>query len=231
MSRTLVGWRLCRQDRLGVRIESVKPHWAALGAAILIASCGGSIPKTHYYVLTLPAPAPQAKEPAPYVAAVMPFRAPGQLEQDRIVYRPSAVEIDYYEYHRWAERPAAALTAALVERLRSQRLFSTVSFYDGKGRPDYLIRGRVDRMEEVDSQEGVSVRVELSAEAVEGKTLKTVWSGSASHSAAIMQGEVKVVVTEISRGVEACLTQITAGLENFIRSLPTAPVPASDGSR
>jgi uncharacterized lipoprotein YmbA len=206
------------------------PH--CLAVLILFgAGCGGTIPKTRYYVLAVPAPAPQAREASPFTAAVMPFRAPDQLEQDRIVYRPSAVEIDFYEYHRWAERPASTLTAAFVQRLRAQRLFSTAAVFDGKGRPDYLIRGRVDRLEEVDSPEGVSVRVELSAEAVDGKTLKTVWTSAASHSGPVTHGEVTAVVTEISRGVDACLAQLTTSLEAFVRSLPPAPVPASAGSR
>jgi len=210
--------------------HSSSKYWLA-ALLLLTAGCGGAIPKTHYYVLSLPAPPPQTREPAAYSAAVMPFRAPDQLEQDRIVYRPSPVEVDFYEYHRWAERPASTLTSALAARLRSQRLFSTVGIFDGKGKPDYLIRGRIDRLEEVDSPEGVSVRIELSAEAVDGKSLKTVWTGAASHSGAVSQNEVKAVVTEISRGVDACLTQLTTSLESFVRSLPPAPVPASGGSQ
>ena len=198
---------------------------------LVAAGCGGTIPKTHYYVLALPAPAPQVREPAPYTAAVMAFRAPDQLDQDRILFRPSAVEVDFYEYHRWAERPAATLTTAFVDRLRAQRLFANVSVFDGKGKPDYLIRGRLDRLEEVDYPEGVTVRVELSAEAVDGKTLKTVWTAEASHSGAVTQAEVKAVVAEISRGVDACLQQLTTSLDGFVRSLPPGPVPASSASR
>jgi uncharacterized lipoprotein YmbA len=216
-------WDRCvtSRSRPGGRLRtggSAPPTWLAI--LILTAGCGGTIPKTRYYVLALPAPAPQAHDAAPFTAAVMPFRAPDQLEQDRIVYRPSAVEIDFYEYHRWAERPATTLTTALVERLRAQRLFSTVAVFDGKGRPDYLIRGRVDRLEEVDSPEGVSVQVQLSAEAVDGKTLKTVWTSSASHSGPVNHGEVAAVVTEISRGVDACLTQLTTSLDSFVRAAP-----------
>ena len=198
---------------------------------ILTAGCGGAILKTHYYVLALPARAPQAREPSPYTVAVTPFRAPDQLEQDRIVFRPSPVEVDYYEYHRWAERPAASLTQAFLSRLGSERLFATVAMYDGKGQPNYLIRGRVDRLDEIDSPEGVTVRIELSAEAVDGKTLKSVWTGSAAHSGAVTHGEVAAVVTEISRGVDACLGQLLTSLDAFVKSLPTAPVPASGGSR
>jgi ABC-type uncharacterized transport system auxiliary subunit len=141
------------------------------------------------------------------------------------------VELDYYEYHRWAERPAASLTQAFLARLRAQRLFSSVGAYDGKSQANYLLRGRVDRLEEVDSPEGVAVRVELSAEAVDAKTLQTVWTASASHSGPVARGEVAAVVAEISRGVDACLGQLTASLDAFVRSLPTAPVPASAGSR
>ena len=208
----------------------VKRLWLALAIAALSAGCGGTIPKTNYYVLSLPAPAPQTREPAPYAVAVMPFRAPDQLEQDRIVYRPSPVEIDFYEYHRWAERPAAAVTAALVARLRTARLFSSVSGY-GKARPDFLVRGRLDRFEEIDSPEGVTIRVELTTELVDAKTLKTLWNGSAGHTGPVTHGEVKALVTEISRGVDACLAQITSALDSFVRSLPPAPVPASSGSR
>ena len=193
---------------------------AFLAAGLVVAAgCGGAIPKTRYYVMDLPSSLPRAQDPAPYTVAVMLLRAPEPLEQDRIVYRPSPVELDFYEYHRWAQRPAAMVTAALVDRLRTQNLFSSVAIFDGRAKADYFIRGRVDRLEEVDSG-GVAARVEISVELVDTKNSRTVWSGSGSHSSAVTVGEVKAVVTEISRGVDASLNQITAGLEQFVRSLP-----------
>jgi ABC-type uncharacterized transport system auxiliary subunit len=179
----------------------------------------------------LPAPAPQPRDPSPYTAVLMPFRAPDQLEQDRIIYRPSPVEVDYYDYHRWAEQPADALTAALAGRLRAQHVFSDLTIFDGKVKGDYRIRGRLERLEEVDSGESVSVQVAMSADVVDSKTNKTVWSGSASQSQPVSQGEVQAVVEAMSRAVDACLTQITAGIEGFAKSLPPAPAPASAASR
>lgn len=204
--------------------------WKAYGVAALVAwsaGCGGAIPKTRYYVLDLPAPAPQARHPAPYTVTVMPFRAPEQLEQDRILYRPSPVEVDFYEYHRWAERPAALLTTALAERLRAGNLFAGVTTFDGRTKADYMIRGRLERLEEVDSPGNVTVRVEMAADVIEVRTSRTVWSKSASHQGQVTEGEVKAVVAEMSRGVENCLGQLAAGLENFAKSLPPAPAPAS----
>ncbi|HYM12246.1 MAG TPA: ABC-type transport auxiliary lipoprotein family protein [Bryobacterales bacterium] len=205
--------------------------WLAAGLALAAGGCGGHIPETHYYVLNLAAPAPQPRDPAPYTTVIMPFRAAEQLEQDRIVYRPSAVEVEYYEYHRWAQRPAASLTAALAERLRAQHAFSEVSVFDGRMKGDYLIRGRLERLEEVDSPENVSVQAALSAEVVEVKTSRTIWSGSASQSQPVSEGEVKAVVEAMSRAVDACLAQLATGLDAFAKSLPRAPAPASAASR
>ncbi len=194
------------------------------------AGCGGAIPRMHYYVLDIPAPAPQKRAPANYAVTIMPFRAPDQLEQDRIVYRPSAVEVDFYDYHRWAQRPASVLTHALAERFRDQNLFASVAIFDGRTKADYIIRPRLEHLEEVDSPGNVSVRVEIFADVVELKTSRTVWSGSATHTGRVEQGEVKAVVAEMSRGVDDCLGQITAGVENFAKSLPPAPVPSSAAS-
>ncbi|HZS51388.1 MAG TPA: PqiC family protein [Bryobacterales bacterium] len=200
------------------------------GLMVLAAACGGSIPKTHYYVLNLPPPAPRAGDPSPYTAVVMPVRAPEQLEQDRIVYSPSPVEIEFYEYHRWAQRPAETLTNAIAERLRAARLFSNVIVFDGRTKGDYLIRSRLNRLEEVDSENGVAVTVELAADAVEAKNNRVVWTSSASHTGPVTSGDVRAVVTEMSRGVDACLGKITADLENLRKAFPPPPAPASIAS-
>lgn len=220
---------------MSIRVHS-RPLWdfftAAMATALLIlaSGCGGPIPKTHYYVIDLPSVAPRPREPVPYTVVVSPFRAPDQLEQDHILYRPSPQELDFYEYHRWAERPNSMLTAALVARLRAQRLFADVFEFDGRAKADYLVRGRVERLEEVDSPNGVTARVDLAVDVVEMKSNRAVWSSAASHSNPVSGHEVRDVVTEMSRSVDACLGQITAGLEQFAKSLPPAPARASAGS-
>jgi ABC-type uncharacterized transport system auxiliary subunit len=201
---------------------------ALITALALMAGCGGAIPKTHYYVLDLPAPAlaaPRAADdpPSSYTAVVMPFRAPEPLDQDRIVYSSSPVELSYYQYHRWAELPAPLLTSALAGRVRNLGLFANVSIFDGRTKGDYLIRPRLERLEEIDREGGVTVRVQISAEAVEAKTNHVVWRSEASHSGAVTAGEVGAVVTEMSRGAEACLEKITGDLRNLQKAFPPAP--------
>lgn len=211
------------------------PGVVLAGLAAALCGCGGAIPKTHYYVLNLPSspradgPATPARKAGSYSLAILPLRAPDQLEQDRIVYRPSPVELDYYEYHRWAQRPTAVLTEALVDRLRALHAFPDVFLFDGRAKPDYLLRGSLERLDEVDSP-GVTVRAEMSAEVVELKTGRIAWSGSCSQTGPVNAGEVKSVVEGMSRAADDCLRQIAAGVEGFAKSLPPAPAPASSPS-
>jgi len=214
-----------------VRVRS----WTGIILTIgLTAGCGGGIPKTHYYVLDLPAPAPAASTPSsssPFTAMVLPFRAPEPLDQDRIVYSSSAVELNFYDYHRWAERPTILLTSALADHLRASHLFSSVSIFDGRTNADYMIRGRLQRLQEVDAEGGVTVRVQMAADALDARTNRVVWSAEASHSAQVHTPDVSAVVAEMSRGAEVCLGKITSDLENLRKAFPPAPVPSSAASR
>lgn len=209
-------------------------RWGPLaGLLLVLAGCGGAIPKTHYYVLSLP-PSPNANgagmaaRPAGSRSlAVLPLRAPEQLEQDRIVYRPSPVELDYYDYHRWAQRPTSVLTEALVERLRASHAFSAVFLFDGRAKPDYLLRTSLERLDEIDSPGNVTARADISAEIVELKTGQIAWTGSCSQSGPVGASEVKSVVEGMSRVADDCLKQITASIETFAKSLPPAPASTS----
>ena len=207
-----------------------------IAALVIMAGCGGAIPKTHYYVLDLPSPAPAASRaaddpPSSYTAVVLPFRAPEPLDQDRIVYSSSPVELSYYQYHRWAELPSPLLTSALAGRVRNLGLFASVSMFDGRTKGDYLIRPHLERLQEIDREGGVTVQVQMSVDAVEAKTNHVVWRSEASHSGAVTAGEVGAVVTEMSRGAEACLEKITGDLRNLQKVFPPAPAPASAASR
>ena len=55
--------------------------------------------RRFHRILTLAGPS------VPVALRIEPFQTTGLLRQDRIVYRPSPVEVGFYEYHRWAERP------------------------------------------------------------------------------------------------------------------------------
>lgn len=198
------------------------PWWAAAVSALALtaaSACGGGpIPKTNYYVLHLPEPPAQTGEPLQATAVLMQFAASPMLTQDRIVYRPAREEVGFYEYHRWAEDPRTTITNAFLTHLRRRRLFAQVAPFDGRTNGDYFLQGRIERLEEIDFEAGVSARVKLSLELSEMPSRKPLWQGSAEAREEVTAGEVREVVSSLSVATQRAIERLASDLASFVRS-------------
>jgi ABC-type uncharacterized transport system auxiliary subunit len=180
-----------------------------------LAGCG-RVRYPAYYTLNLPAPPdPPAAENLRTSIAVREFQSPNYLRQGPIVYRTTPEEIGFYEYHRWAADPRTVVTNAVVDHLRAGGQFSMVSMYDGRPNNDYVFSGRLEKLEEVDSQEGVKVEVAISAQITRVATGATVWSNAVSEIRPVPQRNVGGVVSEMNRTVDLALNKL----------LSTVPAP------
>jgi ABC-type uncharacterized transport system auxiliary subunit len=178
-----------------------------------ISGCGVRYPK--YYTLSI---APALKEDVtsarrPVTVAVRRFETPAYLRQGRIVYSQTPGEIGFYEYRRWAVDPGAAVTTAMVESLRSGHLFSAVSPYDGQDRSDYLLTGRLEKLDEIDYGGNVQVEAKLSAELTNLRTGSIVWTGDATASSRVERRNVDSVVAEMSHALQGSMDQLLTGME------------------
>jgi uncharacterized lipoprotein YmbA len=188
---------------------------SACTVTLLMAGCGGKILYPRYYALDIPpAPRPAASEARlSATLAVRRFETPSYLRQGRIVYRQGPAEIGFYEYHRWAADPAASVTTAVIDSLRSSHLFSFVKTYDGQGQQDYLMGGRLERLEEIDSSGSVRVEAKLSAELVDLRNGATVWTGDADETLGVETHNVNSVVVEMSQAVQNSIDRLVASLD------------------
>src|SRR5712691_1709483 len=150
-------------------------------AAVLAVTPGcGKVPQTHFYSLDAPSPAASAKT-LPYDVAVPRFRAAYRLSQDRIVYMPSSYHVDYYNYHRWSGYPADLVTSAFITSLKRAGIFRSVSEMRSGGKPDYLLRGEIQNLEELDNGSAVTARVSMTLDVMDANTHQIVWSGAAEY--------------------------------------------------
>src|SRR5579871_4187657 len=137
----------------------------AVSAVVILAGCAGKVGHTNYYTLNLPAPPdPPAAENAHTTVAVREFRAPAYLRQGAIVYKPSREQIGFYAYHRWAVDPCDFVTDSIIDRLGATGTFSRVKHYDGQPDANYVVSGRLEKLEEIDYEGGVKVEVAVSAQ-------------------------------------------------------------------
>ena len=185
----------------------------AIFISVSLAGCMGKIKYPTYYTLSLPlAVDPPRKSGTHASIAVREFQSPAYLREGPIVYLASPEEIGFYEYHRWAVDPRQAITHAIVERLRASGNFALVKPYDGRNDVDYLLTGRLEKLDEVDYESGVRVEVALSAQVIDLHSGKTVWTNSATDKAKVEERRISAVVSQMSNLTDRSIEELLKSL-------------------
>jgi len=195
----------------------------SLAALVILAGCGGKVRYPNYYTLNLPAPPdPPAAENAHAVVAIREFREPAYLRQGAIVYKPSPEQIGFYAYDRWAINPCEFVTNSVIERLRARGDFARVKSYDGRPDIEYVLSGRLEKLEEIDYAGGVKVEVAISAQMTNLATGATVWTKAVSEVGDVNKRNVPAVVSEMNRTMERAIEKLLSPMPADVATGPTA---------
>jgi ABC-type uncharacterized transport system auxiliary subunit len=180
-----------------------------LAVSTVLVGCAGKMEYPSYYTLNLPAPPdPPAAEGVRTSVAIREFRSPAYLRQGAIVYKTSPEQIGFYNYHRWAVDPRDFVTNAVADRLRASGTFAQVKLYDGRPGIDYILSGRLEKLEELDYEGGVKVEVAISAQMTKLATGETVWRNDATEIGTVAQRNVPAVVAEMNRTMERTIERL-----------------------
>jgi len=183
-------------------------------AMLLMAGCGGKIKYPSLYTLDIPpAPVQNRGEPRRATLAVRRFTIPSYLREGRIAYRNAPETIGFYDYHRWAANPSESVTTAMIDSLGSARLFSFVTRYDGRIQQDYLMSGRLDKLEELDYGGAVRVNAGVSVELVNLHAGTVVWTGHAEETRAVEARNVNSVVLAMDQALRKDIDRLVASLD------------------
>lgn len=175
----------------------------------------------RYYTLSVPPISAQANaQPLPITIVVGRLNAPHLLRDDRVVYAMSDVELGVDEYHRWSEPPTGMIERLLTERLRSSGKYKTVQHLSSTTRGDYILRGYLGALNEVDDASGVKARFSLQLELLDVKAGSVVWNDRYSSDEAVPQKTVTSVVQTLQKCVNTGLNQLTGSLAQYFDSHP-----------
>jgi len=184
-----------------------------LTTLMALAGCGGAVKYPNYYVLHVaPPPDPPAPESVHASLAVREFRSPAYLHQGAIVYKTSPEQVGFYNYHRWAVDPREFVTNAVADRLRASGNFTHVKPYDGRSDIDYVLSGRLEKLEEVDYDGGVKVEAAISAQMINLRTGAVVWTNTVDEVGTVGQHDVPSVVAEMNRTMERAIEKLLTPL-------------------
>jgi ABC-type uncharacterized transport system auxiliary subunit len=184
-----------------------------------LSGCAASRPMKYYVLDPGPVPSPQGAPTYPVTLLVGRVSASHLFRDDRLVYGSGPVQLGVYSYDRWAEPPADMLQDLLVSNLRSTGQYRAVSPLGSNVRGDYVVRGHLWDISEVDKPE-LMARFSLEVELFDPNTRTTVWSHRYEHDEPAQGKTVNDVVQAMDKNVRAGLQQITAGISEYFASHP-----------
>jgi len=184
-----------------------------LSSLIILAGCSGKMRYPSYYTLNLPAPPdPPAAEDAKATVAIREFGAPAYLRRGAIVFKTSPELVGFYQYQRWAVDPCDFVTDTIRDRLSATGLFAHVKRYDGRPDAEYLVTGRLEKLEEIDYDGGVKVVVAISAQMIKFDTGATVWTKAVTKVGNVEKRDVPAVVSAMSNTMDGAMQELLTPL-------------------
>lgn len=184
-----------------------------LFSLITLAGCSSKMRYPNYYTLNLPAPPdPPASENAKATVAIREFSAPGYLRRGQIVFKTSPEAVGFYAYQRWAVDPCEFVTDSMQDRLNATSLFAHVKRYDGRSDADYIVSGRLEKLEEIDYEGGVKVVVAISAQMIRFDSGATVWTNAVTKTGNVDKRDIRAVVSAMSNTMDSAMHELLTPL-------------------
>jgi len=185
----------------------------ALSTLVILSGCAGKMRYPSYYTLNLPVPPdPPPPQNAKATVAIREFSAPAYLRRGEIVFKASPESVGFYAYHRWAIDPCEFVTDSVMNRLGASGIFSHVKRYDGRPDAEYLLSGRLEKLEEIDYEGAVKVEVAISAQMTKLDTGAVVWSKAVSEIGGVDKRDVPAVVSAMSNTMDRAMQELLTPL-------------------
>ena len=186
--------------------------WASL------TGCGAKIPPTHYYTFA-PHAESMAQQPAaasvPAMLGLAAFDANAPYQQDKIVFRTSPYEVNFYEYHKWLRPPTDIVTETVRQQIAAARLFRAVQ--DDDARTDYLLRGRILMFDQwYIEQRSSEIRIEIRYQLQEAEDERTIWTETIATKATTPSLDILGTIQAFETALQQNIRQAITGMEHAL---------------
>ena len=150
--------------------------------------------------------------PLPVTIIIEPFDADALYKGDRIVFRNSEYEVQFYHYRRWVAPPNKIVQESVIEQFRASGVFERVVTSTVPVNAGYILKGNIKSFEEWDEGDSWYGLVSISFELQNKETKKIIWQNSLSERTPTSKKEP----TEVARAISESLKKI---VEKAIREV------------
>jgi len=184
-------------------------------AVIIIISHCGHMPDMHYYTFNYSPALQRTQSSFDGTIGVSKFSALAPYDQDRIVYRRSPHEVEFYHYHRWIMPPGDLIQQKLWADLDESHLFRRVVLYPTNNDIDFLLRGHILQMEEWDEEDKWMAHFKIQVEIIDIKTNNPLLQNIFTEQEQITERSAVGVVKAINSCLQRCSGKMLSQLENL----------------
>jgi uncharacterized lipoprotein YmbA len=194
--------------------------WGMVVWSVVLGGCSLTRPRpeVRHYALALTVPdVPTGAARTSLV--VRSFTAHDPYNQERIVYRSSPYQLDFYNYHRWAASPAEQITDWTRRYLRGTSLFAKV-FPTADGNADLALGGVVRQIEEVDHEQTWDAALSIDFWLARADQRSPFWFQSYTARQQAAKRTPEAITEAMSRNLENILGRLIADLTPVVAALP-----------
>ena len=189
---------------------------ACFVALWLLANCG-SVPQTYYYRVDYQIEdLRNGNQAIPLTFGISQFDVDVLYEGDRIVYRQSPYQVQFYHYRRWVAPPKKIVTEKVLKQFQASGVFANVVRIPSASKIDYTLKGEIQAFEEWD--EGGSwyglVTIELK---LQNMDLEIVWNKVLSEKTRIEKKEHIEIVKAISQSLDKVVKRSIEEIKNNLK--------------
>jgi len=196
-----------------------------LGGFVLCLMGCGTVPEPRYYTLdriasldALEAPTGARNSPTDtLVLKVERLAVPDPYADRRIVFRPTGKEVDFWDFHLWAQPLDRMITAKVAGELEKAGVFGKIdSFPYTWEKPDLVLRGVVLAFEEIDRDDGWYGRVKLFLEMSDSSTGDVLWSDKLDVEKKADRKAPVAVVEALSQALDEAVGRAISGMQEAL---------------
>jgi uncharacterized lipoprotein YmbA len=177
-------------------------------------------PEVHHYTLALHLPEP-ASGGGKSTLAVRAFSAHDPYNQERLVYRTSPYQLDFYNYHRWASSPTEQVADLVRRYLRGTPLFAKV-YPSTDGSADFTLNGRILQLDEIDHDQTWEAVLAIDFWLTRAEQRTPVWFQTYNASRQTEKRNPAAVAEAMSHNLETILGKLAEDLTSVVTT-PVAP--------
>lgn len=141
-------------------------------------------------------------------------------DKDKMVYRFSPYQFQYYNYMLWAVKPNKMVTELVVRHLDHSGLFKMVSRDYGETRPEYEMSGVLEAIEELDSGDEWFAHITFSLRLTRFRNDTVVWSYRVDMKKRVYNKSPVYVVKALSELMEEGMGKVVVDLRGYLSHHP-----------